>query len=83
MTPEIGPNLSAFLVAVLALIGTIVTAVLAYLNGQRLRQVERNTNGMTEKMVASAREEGRLAGIAEATAAAQPRPGAPVPPANP
>tara|TARA_R110000868_G_scaffold5782_1_gene33926 strand:+ start:8524 stop:8757 length:234 start_codon:yes stop_codon:yes gene_type:complete len=65
ITIEVGPNLGAFLLAALASLGTIVTATLAYFNGKRLRQVEKNTNGMTERLVEMAREEGRLLGHAE------------------
>jgi hypothetical protein len=65
MTIEVGPNLGAFLLALLALVGSIVTAVLAYFNGQRLRQVERNTNGMTDRLVAAAYREGKALGHAE------------------
>jgi len=75
MTLEVGPNLGAFLLALLALIGSVVTAVLAYFNGQRLRQVERNTNGMTDRLVESAFEKGRAQGLAEGQAQ--------VPPGNP
>lgn len=65
MTFEVGPNLGAFLLALLALVGSVVTAVLAYFNGQRLRQVERNTNGMTDRLVAAAFREGKATGHAE------------------
>jgi len=65
MTIEVGPNLGAFLLALLALIGSVVTAVLAYLNGQRLRQVERNTNGMTDRLVEAAYREGKATGHTE------------------
>lgn len=65
MTIEVGPNLAAFLIALLALIGSVVTAVLAYFNGQRLRQVERNTNGMTDRLCAAAFREGKATGHAE------------------
>ena len=61
---EVGPNLAAFLLAALALVGSIITAVLSYLNGQRLRNVERNTNGMTDRLVAAAWREGKLTGHA-------------------
>ena len=65
MTIEVGPNLVSFLLAALALVGSIVTAVLAYFNGQRMKQVEKNTNGMTDRLVAAAWREGKATGHAE------------------
>lgn len=63
---EIGPNALSAMLALLALIGTIVTGVISYLNGRRIREVQRNTNGMTEQLVAAAFKDGRDLGRSEA-----------------
>lgn len=65
MQIEIGANLTTVVLAFVASVGTIVTGVLSYLNGQRLKEVQKNTNGMTEQMVASAFEGGRTQGAME------------------
>lgn len=65
MTLEIGANLTSVVLAMLALIGTIVTAVLSYYNGKKIREVQRNTNGMTDRLVQAAFKDGKDLGAME------------------
>ena len=65
MNIEIGANLTSVVLAFLALLGTVVTGVLSYLNSKKLQQVEKNTNGMTDRLVAAAMREGVAKGIAD------------------
>lgn len=50
---------------IITAIGVVITAISSYRNGRKISKVEEATNGMKAQLEAAAREEGRLAGIAE------------------
>ena len=65
MQIEIGANLLALGLGFFSSVGVIVTSVLSYFNGRKIKEVAKNTNGMTEKLVAAAFKDGKDFGISE------------------
>lgn len=60
------PSLSAIIVAVITLIGTIVNAILTFMNGRKLNAVKAQTDGMSRRLEQAAFKDGQDDGKAQA-----------------
>ncbi len=58
MNIEIGSNLASVLLSCVTAFGAALAAYLSHLNGRKIREVAKNTNGMTEQLRAAAFKDG-------------------------